>query len=562
MLQLAQVAARARIFSIKQVEEHEDVLYEGDPSERLKSIIASPERKAAKAFLSAVDSARLSDEAITHSVEQGSPTRTLEDEYVKAFEVFAAELEGIELAMADSVVAQTAEGVERLANRKGVIFDSEPAKRTIESVYKTRNKALIVNLTRQQKQAVYSILSQGAREKWPTVEIAKRLRQTIGLTNAEAGSFGKLVERLRGKGWTGDRLAKATDRYKGTLIRARAIRIARTEMSWAHNSAQLETMKAASNRLAMPLEKEWFTSGDEVTCPICAGLKGTRVPLMGMFPVGANGVPNPPAHPHCRCAVIYVTPKLKPSAIAPARPQPRQQPIPPSRLKPTIPSLGAPPAARSVTQTINSISTYEDLEVFLKDYYNVRLAADAGVDTMLIDPIILKKTAQGFTHASALTRGGTGIRSLRVSMLNRKVYADFGVQEMRINYFWAKDAAGTKLQLFDDMIAGFHPKTDGDWADVIVHEAGHAIDKQRNLAFFHGGSWAKVPQSTQDKFTEILKTSKAVVKRELSIYAGKNQQEMFAEAFQAWSRKPDPQQWKGFMREFCEAMNEAQRYFT
>lgn len=86
-----------------------------------------------------------------------------------------------------------------------------------------------------------------------------------------------------------------------TLERARMI--ARTEANRALNMAHID----AARQTGLTLEKEWVAASDERTCPICGYLHGERVKLDKKF-VDKDGTmyDASPAHPNCRCRLIYV----------------------------------------------------------------------------------------------------------------------------------------------------------------------------------------------------------------------------------------------------------------
>jgi len=46
----------------------------------------------------------------------------------------------------------------------------------------------------------------------------------------------------------------------------------------------------------------WFTADDERVCQTCGGVENKSVNMNDLFSIG---VLLPPAHPSCRCAVVY-----------------------------------------------------------------------------------------------------------------------------------------------------------------------------------------------------------------------------------------------------------------
>ena len=53
------------------------------------------------------------------------------------------------------------------------------------------------------------------------------------------------------------------------------------------------------------MEKKWSTAADELVCPICGTLHNTSAPMHVMFEKEKIRHFLPPAHPRCRCTVIY-----------------------------------------------------------------------------------------------------------------------------------------------------------------------------------------------------------------------------------------------------------------
>lgn len=77
----------------------------------------------------------------------------------------------------------------------------------------------------------------------------------------------------------------------------RALTIAITEQNRAISYATVTRYQEAGLQ-----EMEWITSDP---CDLCASNDGKVVPIGGMFPSGDT---QPPAHPHCRCALLPVIP--------------------------------------------------------------------------------------------------------------------------------------------------------------------------------------------------------------------------------------------------------------
>lgn len=182
-----------------------------------------------------------------------------------------------------------------------------PTSQAVADANRLRNMALIKNVTEQQRDAVRALLAYNAHLEPPlTVEgFAKVLRPCIGLTEREAKAVARWRDQLGVEGYAGAATEHSVQNYAAFLLRRRADRIARTELSWSFNAGQLATIKNAQTQgvLVTEVRKRWAAAMDEMTCPVCGGeLDGQVVGLDADF---STGVPHPPAHPHCRCGVIY-----------------------------------------------------------------------------------------------------------------------------------------------------------------------------------------------------------------------------------------------------------------
>lgn len=109
---------------------------------------------------------------------------------------------------------------------------------------------------------------------------------------------------------------KASDaafKYSQRQMRYRAQMIADTEMAMAYNYGYHESVRQAIRAGEMgEVIKIWSAARDERTCPRCAALNGKKVGFEDTFDFGTGAKilypganQTPPAHPKCRCAVLY-----------------------------------------------------------------------------------------------------------------------------------------------------------------------------------------------------------------------------------------------------------------
>jgi SPP1 gp7 family putative phage head morphogenesis protein len=198
---------------------------------------------------------------------------------------------------------------------------SFPSERAIDLMNK-RGLSLAKGLSDTQVTASRTVLSEGIKLGRNPKVVARSLVDSIGLTNRESLAVvnrrAQLTEAAlkarKGKPLTPFMVRRIDGRaatYAKRLKRQRAVRIARTEMSWAHNRGQLDAIDAYKEVGWLPANvqvlKEWITTLDERTCPFCAGLDGTILQGDGVYiDTSGNPIPAPPAHPHCRCSIAVI----------------------------------------------------------------------------------------------------------------------------------------------------------------------------------------------------------------------------------------------------------------
>lgn len=217
-----------------------------------------------------------------------------------------------------------------LADMGGVEFAD--VQRRLATWVSEHGGELIVELTSQQQQAIGNLLQYftGVDPVNPRT-FARYLRPAVGLTGRESQAVLNFRNSLRESGVTGDALVSQTNRYATRLHKVRAERIARTELAFAHNQSQVESVREAVELGYFPggaVVKVWHTAEDERVCPRCGPLGGWKVldgqgkpvkdaeaytvGLEDTFPSDirkpeAGTVLTPPLHPNCRCTILYET---------------------------------------------------------------------------------------------------------------------------------------------------------------------------------------------------------------------------------------------------------------
>ncbi len=190
-------------------------------------------------------------------------------------------------------------------------FGFTPIGQRIEEWIQARGGELAVNLTDLQHQAMRSIIRYYTVDKpvGPD-ELGRVIRPVIGLTPKQAEAVRRFRESLIAEGLPMKKVDHQVGNYAGYLHRFRALRIARTELSFAYNFGQLESVRQAKEQgyFDGDVVKEWMTAEDERVCDFCGPLDGTTIGLEETFPAVTEKLPYtyvPPAHPNCRCTVGY-----------------------------------------------------------------------------------------------------------------------------------------------------------------------------------------------------------------------------------------------------------------
>lgn len=179
----------------------------------------------------------------------------------------------------------------------------------IRNFIKSRGGRLIVDISSSQVKAIKFVIENAAvLGDFDVAEASRIIRTLVGLTPREAAAVYRYADFLVSEGMSKKQAQQQADNYSKKLHRARAMRIARTEIAAGYNyGGYYGIMEAQTQGFIGDTEKEWITADDERTCPVCGGMDGQVVDLHSSFISKADGQAYflPPAHPHCRCGVAY-----------------------------------------------------------------------------------------------------------------------------------------------------------------------------------------------------------------------------------------------------------------
>lgn len=154
---------------------------------------------------------------------------------------------------------------------------------------------LVTGISAQQRKNVRELVTQAFAEQRTSRELAGQLKDVVGLTGPQFAKYTRLVNED----------PTAAKRYAKKAWNDRAVSIARTETLRASNEGQRQAWDQATKQGLLTGQelREWITTYDDRTCPICAPMDGQLAGLQGSFRLpDGTGVSGPPAHPLCRCA--------------------------------------------------------------------------------------------------------------------------------------------------------------------------------------------------------------------------------------------------------------------
>lgn len=202
----------------------------------------------------------------------------------------------------------------------------------IQRFIQQRTAQLVVDVSKQTKGAIKFIIEEGFRRGYPPRDLAKMIKQNVGLTQnqvaqvmnyqnkLESGLKGQLTE-FQKKGMNKkdlenlgnlrrSRVNELVQNYADRQLKWRSENIARTESFKAVNYGQVEIWQQAEDQGITErgkTRKEWVVTIDDRLCPICEPMDGLTAQMGEDFVTGdGTSISAPPAHPSCRCHVALV----------------------------------------------------------------------------------------------------------------------------------------------------------------------------------------------------------------------------------------------------------------
>ena len=168
-----------------------------------------------------------------------------------------------------------------------------------------------IGITAATRAGIAEIIRGGFEEGFPPREMARQIRENIGLNRRQARTWLNHRALLVEEGFTGKKLREKTDRFYQRLLRQRALTIARTETIRASGAGQQAVWEQAQQEgLLDPRETRriWIVTPDDRLCEICeaippANREGRRLNEPFWSPLQGRYIMHQPAHPRCRCAM-------------------------------------------------------------------------------------------------------------------------------------------------------------------------------------------------------------------------------------------------------------------
>lgn len=172
----------------------------------------------------------------------------------------------------------------------------------------------VTNVTTTQIEGLRAVVRRAAVLEDMSVDgLARAIRPMVGLTKQMTSANLNYYETLIKNGMSEKKALDKSIRYAAKQHRYRGYNIARTELAFSYNQGSYEGTKQAQAAGYMgDTVKVWCTADDERVCTICGGLEGKIIAMDEDFDFytklqGRNATIRrvPPAHPSCRCAVMY-----------------------------------------------------------------------------------------------------------------------------------------------------------------------------------------------------------------------------------------------------------------
>lgn len=194
------------------------------------------------------------------------------------------------------------------------LYSYDPAAEGVQEWLNTKAASFVTNSTSEQIAAINAVVSRAAVMQDMTVDgLSRAIRPMVGLTQQQAVANLNYYKAMVENGLSEKAALERSVRYSARQSRYRAYNIARTELAFAYNKGEHFGVQQAINQGYMGhTRKVWCTADDERVCEICGGLEGKILEMDEDFNFQTKlaasnpGIrQTPPAHPSCRCTLLY-----------------------------------------------------------------------------------------------------------------------------------------------------------------------------------------------------------------------------------------------------------------
>lgn len=179
----------------------------------------------------------------------------------------------------------------------------------------THSAEFVTSVTQTQIDGLRAVIRRAATLEDRNVDmLARAIRPMVGLYKQQAEANLNYYNTLIESGMKEKKALDLSIRYGARQHRYRGYLIARTELAFSYNQGLYEGVKQAQAQGYMgDVMKIWCTADDERTCGQCGKLEGKAVAMDDDFDIqtrlSSAVSPTirkvPPAHPGCRCSVLY-----------------------------------------------------------------------------------------------------------------------------------------------------------------------------------------------------------------------------------------------------------------
>lgn len=237
------------------------------------------------------------------------------------------------IAAEDIVESLTKAGPSKLKTPAVIPLTYDPLKPETVAAQNAANEKIVQRVTSGAQATAEQVLADGLRNRQSARAIARRLRETLGMTTQEAnaianyrlaleqGSASALARGLRdrrfdatirrGDALGDDQIERMVERYAARYRAFRAERIAHTEALRAANEGRAAGYQqyAEITGRGDEFRRFWLTAADELVCRICEPIPAMNpdgVRLNELYATALGPQDRPPIHPLCRCTEKFV----------------------------------------------------------------------------------------------------------------------------------------------------------------------------------------------------------------------------------------------------------------